>query len=63
MKRGGAEKEPFAGDVAFYEREYRRLSRDLEDARDASGLPGEVDVATVDALSDLLVRLRLKEGA
>ncbi len=63
QKRGGAEKEPFAGDVAFYEREYRRLSRDLEDARDASGLPGEVDVATVDALSDLLVRLRLKEGA
>ncbi|MFD1734264.1 DNA polymerase beta superfamily protein [Deinococcus malanensis] len=60
-KRGGAEKEPFTGDVAFYEREVWRLTAQLEDARDTTHLPDEVTPETKHALSDLLVTLRLKD--
>ncbi|UBV45363.1 nucleotidyltransferase domain-containing protein (plasmid) [Deinococcus taeanensis] len=61
QKRSGAEKEPFRGDAAFFEQEFQRLTRQLEEARDASHLPGEVGGETTRALSNLLVTLRLKD--
>ena len=47
-------------DFDFHTREYERLTAALEAARDASNLPDESTAR--DALDDLLVRLRLKEG-
>ena len=44
-------------DLAFHEREYRRLVAELEQARDASLLPDAP--AARPALHDLLLRLRL----
>lgn len=61
QKRSGAEKEPFSGDVAFFEKEVQRLTRRLQEARDTSHLPGEVTPETTHALSDLLVTVRLKD--
>lgn len=61
QKRSGAEKEPFSGDVAFFEKEVQRLTRRLQEARDTSHLPGEVTPETTRALSDLLVTVRLKD--
>lgn len=56
----GAERAVLAGaDVAFYEREYERLSRVLEQAGEVSSLPEQVSVQTYAALNDLLVRVRL----
>jgi len=46
-------------DIGFYEREYERLQADLQRAFDESKLP-ETPSGTAE-LSDLLVRLRLKE--
>lgn len=46
-------------DLEFHGREYERLRRELEEAYQSSTLP-ETPVAK-DALSDLLIRLRLKE--
>ena len=48
-------------DLAFHEREYRRLVAELEQARDASFLP-EVPSAQP-ALHDLLLRLRRARGS
>jgi uncharacterized protein len=45
-------------DMDFYEREYVRLTRWLEEARDQSSLPQHP--TGKEALSDLLVRIRLK---
>jgi len=44
-------------DMAFYEREYQQLTRQLEEARDGSSLPQNPNGK--EALSDLLVRIRL----
>jgi predicted nucleotidyltransferase len=57
-KTGGAEKATLAGaDLPYYQAEYERLLQQLEEARDTTTLP-ETPTAK-DALSDLLVRLRL----
>lgn len=58
-KIAGTEHETLDGGMAFYEGEYRRLTGELEHARDTSGLRDEVAPETRQALSDLLVRLRL----
>ncbi|MFN0136895.1 MAG: DNA polymerase beta superfamily protein [Phycisphaerae bacterium] len=56
-KRTGAEKAALpGGDVACYEREYLRLTGELEAAQRDSRLPEHA--AARDALSDLLLRLR-----
>ncbi len=46
-------------DVAFHEKEYRRLVSELESAAAASALPEAPAESTRAALQDLLVRLRL----
>jgi len=47
-------------DLAFHEKEYDRLCRDLEAASETSHLP-ETPTGAV-ALNDLLVRIRLQEA-
>ena len=57
-KTEGAEKEALTeGDLDVHQGEYERLTVELEQARDASRLPDRP--STRDALSDLLLRLRL----
>jgi predicted nucleotidyltransferase len=56
-----AEQTTLTGEVTFYEAEYRRLTEALVQARDKSVLRDEVATDTQHALSDLLVRVRLKE--
>lgn len=46
-------------DLAFHQREYERLVRQLEDSARVSSLPDQPSARA--ALSDLLVRLRLRE--
>ncbi|MFB9991375.1 hypothetical protein ACFFLM_05215 [Deinococcus oregonensis] len=53
-----AEQAPLAGEVTFYEAEYRQLTEALVQARDESGLREEVAADTRQALSDLSVRVR-----
>lgn len=60
-KTTGAEHETLAGDVAFFEAEYQRLTGERVLARDTSALRHEVALETRQALSDLLVRLRLED--
>jgi len=58
MKTAGAEKGEFEkSSLAFHEREFERLCKDLEAARDRSALPDEP--TTRAGLDDLLVRVRL----
>ncbi|GGJ67939.1 nucleotidyltransferase domain-containing protein [Deinococcus aquiradiocola] len=59
QKRTGHEKEPLTGDLGFYETEFRRLTRQLEEAQVATHLPANVEPEVEAELSDLLVRLRL----
>ncbi|PYE53931.1 nucleotidyltransferase domain-containing protein [Deinococcus yavapaiensis] len=59
-KTSGAEKETLTGDVSVYEREVRRLTAELEAAKDERRLRDEVSVNAWRALSELLVRLRLR---
>lgn len=60
-KRTGAEKGVLdAADMAFYQGEYDRLTKELERSYQESKLP-EMP-ACRDALNDLLVRLRLREA-
>jgi hypothetical protein len=47
------------GARAALDRDVLRLRADLEEARDASPLPGAADTAAVDALHDLIVKARL----
>ncbi|THF70397.1 nucleotidyltransferase [Deinococcus sp. Arct2-2] len=56
-----AEQTTLTGEVTFYEAEYQRLTEALVQARGKSGLREEVAADTRQALSDLLVRVRLKE--
>jgi len=58
-KTHGHEHETLDGDLTHYEREYQRLTRELEHACDASTLRDEVSPETKADLSDILVRLRL----
>ncbi len=61
-KKEGSEKETLAdADLLFYRNEYERLAQALELARDESTLPDTP--SAYDALSDLLVRVRLKSLA
>lgn len=60
-KTTGTEGETLEGEMTFYEGEYRRLTGELEHARNTSELRDEVAPETRQALSDLLVRLRLKD--
>ena len=60
-KRTGAEKGVLDGaEVELYRSEYERLTRELEGAYEESKLP-EMPTGR-DALNDLLIRLRLREG-
>ena len=55
----GAEKATVAdADMSFHEAEYARLTRELEEARDASKLPE--NPSTRDALHDFVVRIRMR---
>lgn len=57
-KTAGAEKGEIGGvDLAFHEAEYRRLTAELESARDASTLPEKP--RRFDELSDFLVHIRM----
>lgn len=58
-KRAGREKEPLDGDLTRYEAEFRRLTVQLEEARETTFLPAKVEPDVEAALSDLLVRLRM----
>ncbi len=59
QKKTGAEKGVLdAADMEFYQGEYERLTKELEDAFEKSKLP-EMPTGR-DALNDLLVRLRLR---
>lgn len=59
-KTGGPEKGRLEqADLAFHEREYQRLTAELERAFDVSRLPEVPSVAA--AMNDLLVRVRLSE--
>jgi predicted nucleotidyltransferase len=59
-KTGGAEKQCLdCADIEFHEREYQRLSAVLATAHEKSRLPEAA--SGVDALHDLLVRIRLKK--
>lgn len=61
-KSSAAEKAELTGvDLAFHEREYRRLQSELEEAGAISELPERLTSRA--ALHDLLVRLRLKTDA
>ncbi|AWN21994.1 nucleotidyltransferase [Deinococcus irradiatisoli] len=62
QKRAGREKEPLRGDLAFYEAEFRRLTGELEEAREVTHLPAKVEAGVVEALSHLLVRLRMNDA-
>jgi len=56
-KTGGAEKEKLpAADMKFHEKEYLRLTAELEQARDESDLPETT--SSTGALNDLLLRVR-----
>ena len=48
------------GDLSFYETEFQRLTRQLEEAQVATHLPAKVEPEVEAELSDLLVRLRLR---
>ena len=62
QKTEGAEKDLLEGaGLEFHEREYGRLTAELEAARDASQLPEEPSAR--DELNDLLIRVRLGTGA
>lgn len=61
-KTTGTEHETLDGDVTFFEAEYQRLTGELVLARDTSALRHEVALETRQALSDLLVRLRLEDA-
>ncbi|MGY2896077.1 nucleotidyltransferase domain-containing protein [Deinococcus sp. UYEF24] len=63
QKIAGREKETLTGDLSFYEVEFRRLTRELEEALEATTLPEKVDPAVEKELSDLLVRLRIRGRA
>ncbi|MEU4221800.1 DNA polymerase beta superfamily protein [Actinoplanes sp. NPDC026623] len=59
-----AEHGPFPATVrAALERDIPRLRAELEAARDASALPDQADPAAVEALHDLVVRVRLSRPA
>ena len=58
-KQAGREHEAVGHDLEVYEPEYRRLTTELEAAREATALPSKVSPEVEGALSDLLVRLRL----
>ncbi|MFC4453730.1 DNA polymerase beta superfamily protein [Deinococcus sonorensis] len=59
-KRSGREKEPLDGDLTRYEAEFRRLTGELDEARVSTSLPAKVAPDVEAALSDLMVRLRLR---
>jgi len=61
QKRAGREKEPLQGDLTFYEAEFQRLTSQLEEARETTHLPATVEAGVEDAMSDLLVRLRMEK--
>jgi hypothetical protein len=59
QKTGGTEKGALEGaNLTFHTTEYERLTRELEQARDATKLPDEPSGR--DELNDLLIRLRTK---
>jgi hypothetical protein len=59
-KLGGPEKSALSdADLAFHEREYERLRRELRTAYETASLREAPDEATKAALDDLLVRVRL----
>ncbi len=61
QKRTGLEKGALdSADMEFYRREYERLTNQLERSYEESNLPESPTCRN--ALSDLLVRLRLREG-
>ena len=49
-------------DASFYEKEYERLQRDLEQASESSILPEVPSEATRSALNELLLELRFTQG-
>jgi predicted nucleotidyltransferase len=60
-KQNGAERSTLEGaDLAFHEQEVRRLLKELEGSLGQSALPEHPDSSAVDALNELLVRLRLR---
>lgn len=59
QKKSGREKETLSGSLDVYETEFRRLTRELEVALEETTLPARVEDATAQALSRLLVRMRL----
>ncbi len=59
QKTSGLEKETLQGSLDVYESEFRRLTRELEVALEETTLPARVEDATAQALSRLLVRMRL----
>ena len=61
QKIAGREKETLTGDLAFYEAEFRRLTRELEQTMEVTTLPAKVEPGLEEELSDLLVQLR-QEG-
>ncbi|MBI4026386.1 MAG: nucleotidyltransferase domain-containing protein [Verrucomicrobia bacterium] len=62
-KIGGAEQQTLTdADANFHRREYERLMAELEQARDDSALPDAPAKETLQALDDLLVRIRLDFG-
>ena len=63
QKIAGREKETLTGDLNFYEAEFRRLTGELEQAKETTQLPNKVEPGVQEELSDLLVRLRLEDGA
>jgi len=62
QKIAGREKEPLTGDLSFYEAEFRRLTGELEQAKEMTLLPDQVEAGVEEELSALLVRLRLERA-
>lgn len=61
LKRGGKEKEPLPDGLGFYRAEYRRLLAQLEDLKDTTHLPHMVPAEVRQAVSDLVVWVRLAQ--
>ncbi|WP_425144894.1 nucleotidyltransferase domain-containing protein [Deinococcus sp.] len=58
-KTVGSEKERLTDDLTFFDKEFKRLTRMLENAFEATNLPDRVPDVVRNALSDFLVRLRM----
>ena len=62
LKRNGKERETLLGQLDFYRAEHQRLVADLEEAKETTQLPSDVPQKVKQAVSNLVVQVRLDMG-